>query len=101
MIYSPKWYFLNIFHQGWALNLLSFSEPIVCDEGWYREIPMIYLSGAVARLKRENDSEAGLSLEDIKNRIYLSRPDATEEFDFAGEQVVAGRSWLRINFLPF
>jgi len=68
-------------------------------KGRDRDLLMIHISGVVVHVERENEDETGLSLEDIKNKIYLSRPDATEHFEFVGEQIFNNYSWLRINLV--
>ena len=68
-------------------------------KGRDRDLLMIHMSGDVVHVERENVDGVGLSLEDIKNEIYLSRPDGAESFEFAGEHIFNGRSWLRINLV--
>lgn len=67
--------------------------------GKYRDISMIHILGVVVRVERENDDGTNLSHEDIQNEIYMSRPNAAETFEFIGEQVFTGQSWLRINLI--
>jgi len=68
-------------------------------KGRDRDLLMTHISGVVIHVDRENDDGVGLSLEDIKNKIYLSRSDGAENFEFGGEQVFTGHSWLRIDLV--
>jgi hypothetical protein len=68
-------------------------------KGRDRDLLMTHISGIVIHVERKNDDGIGLSLEDIKNEIYLSRPDAVQHFEFVGEQIFNGVSWLRINLV--
>jgi len=68
-------------------------------KGRDRDLLLTRISGVVVHVERENEDGAGLSLEDIKNKIYLSRSNANQEFQFVGEQNFIGCSWLRVNLI--
>jgi hypothetical protein len=64
-----------------------------------RDLLLIRISGVVVHVERENEDGVGLSLEEIKNKIYLSRSNANQDFEFIGDQNFTGRSWLRVNLI--
>jgi len=64
-----------------------------------RGLLLVRISGVVARVGNKSAEAGGLSLEDIKRDIYLSRPDATKEFEVLGEEIISDQSWLRVNLI--
>lgn len=76
-----------------------FIEAYDQGTGEYRELLMTHIMGVVVRVERKNMDGTNLSHKDIEKYIYLSRPNAAEEFEIVGEHLIAGRTWLRINLV--
>jgi len=64
-----------------------------------RDLNLVRISGVVSRINREIDRGSILSIAEIKNDIYLSRPDAAEHFEIIGEKVLYGHSLLQVNLI--
>jgi hypothetical protein len=63
-----------------------------------RDLLLTDISGIVIRTNNDDENTV-MSLEYIKNDIYLSRSDAARRFEIIGEHVYSGRSWLRVNLI--
>lgn len=64
-----------------------------------RGLLLTTISGTAFRLESNSGQSSSLILDDIKNDIYLSRPDASKEFDISGKVTFNDRQWLRINLI--
>ncbi|MGA9575875.1 MAG: hypothetical protein WBS20_18175, partial [Lysobacterales bacterium] len=64
-----------------------------------RGLLLTSIAATIFRLEPSSSPGSSLSLEDIKNDIYLSRPDASKAFDILGEVTFNDRQWLRINLI--
>lgn len=66
-------------------------------KGRDRDLLLTYISGVVIQTEKGVEGDTAITLEDIKNEVYLSRADAIRRFEFGGEQVFSGRKWLKVG----
>lgn len=71
------------------------------DPGWGRDRDLLLtrITATIVRIEKRLDYDSSFSLEDIKNEVYLSRDDASKEFEIVGDVVLNGRPWLRVNLI--
>jgi hypothetical protein len=62
-----------------------------------RDLLLTDVSGVILKSEQGSYENGGMSIEDVKNDIYLTHPRADRRFDVKGEVVYSGRSWLKIN----
>jgi hypothetical protein len=93
---SPEMQFIGIKDDSPTRLFLASYDP---GKGRNSDLLLTLIGGVIIRVEGENSDGVDLSLEDIKNEIYLSRPDVNQYFEFVGKQNFAGRSWLKINLI--
>jgi hypothetical protein len=64
-----------------------------------RDLLLTRISSNVLRLEPDLNEESSLSMDYIKNDIYLSRDDAEESFEIIGEAKFNDHLWLRVNLI--
>lgn len=64
-----------------------------------RGLLLTNIAGTIFRLEPNQDQDNSLTLEDLKDDIYLSHEDAAKHFDIAGEYTFNDRRWLRVNLI--
>ena len=71
------------------------------DPGWGRNRGLLLtkFASSLKRIEPKLVPESGLSLEYIKNNVYLARDDAAKEFDIVGEVIFNDQPWLRVNLI--
>lgn len=62
-----------------------------------RDLLLTNIWGVIIQIDKDTKDSSAVSLEDIKNQFYLSRSDANRRFEFGGEQMLAGRKWLKVG----
>lgn len=50
----------------------------------------------MVRLSKNNEFSEDISTDEIKSRLYMSRPSAEREFIFEGDYVSSDHQWLKI-----
>jgi hypothetical protein len=71
------------------------------DPGWGRDRDLLLtrIVASITRLDRNEKDGSQLSLEDIKNDVYLASDDTGKRFEIIGEVKVNDKSWLHINLI--
>ena len=64
-----------------------------------RDLLLTRITSTIIRVEREPYDESELTLDYIKNQVYLARDDAKEEFDIVGKVDFDNYSWLRVNLI--
>ena len=76
--------------------IFSYYDPGI---GRDRDLLLTRITSTIFRIEQKPTGESGLSLEDVKNNIYLSRDDAKKHFDIVGEVTFNDHPWLRVNLI--
>ena len=71
------------------------------DPGWGRDQGLLLtrITATIVRIEKRPDHDTNLTIEDIKNEVYLSREDAAEKFGKIEAVMVDGHAWLRVKLI--
>ena len=91
-----KTYFINSSPESFERLFMTHYDP-----GWgkNRGLYLTTFGSSIKRVEPRLAQDSGLSLDYIKNNVYLVRDDAAKAFDIEGEVIFNNQPWLKINLI--